>query len=303
MHRLLMEKTMKEQHNTNMLKTKLVTAVCCALIVTGCASKKPNSNLDAARSTFDRVSANEVVNKYSTEDLNAAKIKLDIAIDAWEEKKSKSEINKRAYIAEQYALIAEQRSTVLQHQAQIENGKLERTNAQMELRVSEANNAKQQAQALQREVALREQKLQAQLAELNELKALQAQNTDRGMVLTLGDVLFDTNESTLRTGAIQNLDKVVAFLQKYPDRTLQIEGHTDDTGEDEYNFNLSTERALAVRTSLQSQGIAGSRIVAKGLGENAPVASNGAAEGRQRNRRVELIFDRAGQNQLAEIDE
>lgn len=291
---------MKENQNTNMLKTKLVTAVCCALIVTGCAGKKPNSNLDSARATYERVSANDVVNKFSTEDLNVAKLKLDDAIDAWEDKKSKTEINKRAYIAEQYALIAEQRSTLLQHQSHIENGKLERTSAQMQLRASEANTARQQAEILQQEVALREQKLQEQLAELEELKALQAQNTDRGMVLTLGDVLFDTNESSLRAGARQNLDKVAAFLQKYPDRTVQIEGHTDNTGEDEYNFNLSTERALAVRTALQSQGIDGSRIVARGLGENSPVASNNAAEGRQRNRRVELIFDRAAQNTLTE---
>lgn len=292
---------MKEKNNINMRKIKLVTAVCCALITTGCAGKKPNSNLDSARATYERVSSSEIVNEYSTEDLNVAKLKLDDAIDAWEDKKSNTEINKRSYIAEQYALIAEQRSTLLQHQSQIENGKLERTSAQMELRASEANTARQQAELLQQEVALREQKLQEQLAELEELKALQAQNTDRGMVLTLGDVLFDTNESSLRSGARQNLDKVAAFLQKYPDRTVQIEGHTDNTGEDEYNFNLSTERALAVRTTLQSQGIDGSRIIARGLGENSPVASNNVAEGRQRNRRVELIFDRAAQNALTEV--
>lgn len=294
---------MKPKIKNNMLKTNLAAAVCCALLVTGCAGKKPNSNLDSARAAYERVSNNDIVNEHSTEDLNVAKLKLNDAVAAWEDKKSKAEIDKRSYIAEQYALIAEQRSTLLQHQAQIENGKLQRSNAQMELRSSEATIAKQQAEQLQQEVALREDKLQQQLAELEELKAMQAQNTDRGMVLTLGDVLFDTNESTLRSGARQNLNKVVAFLQKYPDRFVQIEGHTDNTGDDEYNFNLSTERALAVRTALQVQGIDGSRIVARGLGENTPVASNNVAEGRQRNRRVELIFDQAAQSTLTEIDQ
>lgn len=291
------------RNNTNLLKTRLSLAVCCALLITGCASKKPNTNLDSAQATYERVSSSDVVNKYSTEDLNTARLKLDSAISAWEDKKSKSEIDKRAYIAEQYVLIAEQRSLLQQQQALIENGKLERSNIKMELRTSEAENLAAQTELLQQEVQQREEKLQQQLAELEELKALQAENTDRGMVLTLGDVLFDTGESSLRSGARQNLDRVAQFLQKYPDRTLQIEGHTDNTGDEEYNYNLSTERALAVKTALQGEGIDGSRIVARGLGENSPVASNNVAEGRQRNRRVDLIFDRAAQTKLTEIDQ
>ena len=301
---------MYKKINTQLPNKKFIAVVCAMILTTGCAGKKPNSNLDSAMTVYERVSASETVNKYSTEDLNVAKLKLNAAIAAWEDKESKAEIDKRSYIAEQYALIAEQRSTLLQHQAQIENGKLERTNVQMELRASEANTAREQAeslaakaQSLQNEVEQRELKLQQQLAELEELKALQAQNTDRGMVLTLGDVLFDTNESSLRAGARQNLEKVALFLQKYPDRTVQIEGHTDNTGDDEYNFNLSTDRALAVRTALQDQGIDGSRIIARGLGENSPVASNSVAEGRQRNRRVELIFDQAAETVLSEIDQ
>ncbi len=301
---------MNKQIKLRLPSKQIIAVVCATILTTGCAGKKPNSNLDSALTVYERVSTNETVNKYSTEDLNVAKRKLDSAVTAWEDKESKAEIDKRAYIAEQYALIAEQRSTLLEHQAQIENGKLERANVQTELRAAEANIAREQAeslaaqaQSLKNEVEQRELKLQQQLAELEELKALQAQNTDRGMVLTLGDVLFDTNESTLRPGARQNLEKVATFLQNYPDRTVQIEGHTDNTGDNEYNFNLSTDRAMAVRTALQAQGIDGSRIVARGLGENAPVASNSVAEGRQRNRRVELIFDKAAETVLSEIDQ
>lgn len=301
---------MIERKRKGMIKTPLAATLCCLLLATGCAGKKPNSNLDSARNVYERVSSKDVVNNYSTEDLNVARLKLDDAIAAWEDKKSKGEIDKRAYIAEQYALIAEQRSTLLHHQAQIENGKLERTNAQMELRASEATIAKAEAQSLaekaqllQQEVQEREEKLQQQLAELEELKALQAQQTDRGMVLTLGDVLFDTGESSLRPGARNNLQQVAQFLEKYPERSLEIEGHTDSTGDEEFNFNLSTERALAVKTALMTKGIDSSRITARGLGEASPVASNNIAEGRQRNRRVDLIFDRAAEATLSVIDQ
>ncbi len=294
----------------NTLKTTIIIITATSLILFGCAGKKPNARLDSARAAYERVSNSNIVNEHSTEDLNVAKRKLDSAIAAWKDKKSKSEIDKRAYIAEQYALIAEQRSTLLQHKASINDGKLMRTNVQMELRASEAQAAKLQAEelaahsaALEQEVMQREQRLQKQLAELAELKALQAKNSDRGMVLTLGDVLFDINESTLKPAAQQNLLQVAAFLKKYPDRTLVIEGHTDNTGDEQYNMSLSSERAITVKTVLANQGIDSSRIIARGLGETSPVASNASSAGRQRNRRVDLIFADPETVTISGIDE
>jgi outer membrane protein OmpA-like peptidoglycan-associated protein len=298
-----------EQDMYKHIKTTMVVAAT-SLLLTGCAGKKPNSNLDSARATYERVSDNPVVSKHSTEDLNVAKRKLDSAIAAWKGKKSKSEIDRRAYIAEQYALIAEQRSTLLQHQSAIADGKLTRTNVQMELRASEAEAARSEAQALaaqsaalEQEVMEREKRLQEQLAEIEELKALQATSSDRGMVLTLGDVLFDINESTLKPAAQQNLQQVAAFLNKYPDRTLVIEGHTDNTGDEQYNMNLSSERAVTVKAALTAQGINGSRITARGLGESSPLASNANSAGRQRNRRVDLIFTEPDNVTISSIDQ
>lgn len=284
-------------------KTLLAITASAVLVTTGCAGKRPNERLDSAKATYERVSNSDIVNQHSTEDLNVAKLKLDSAIIAWKDKKSKSEIDKRAYIAEQYALIAEQRSTLLHSQASIEDGKLMRTNVQMDLRESEAMKLAEKSEELEQQVLLREQQLQQKLAELEELKAMQAQNSDRGMVLTLGDVLFDTNESTLKPDATNNLMQVASFLNKYPDRTLVIEGHTDNTGDPDYNMDLSTRRAMAVRAMLASQGIAANRVIARGLGEHSPVASNADAAGRQLNRRVDLIFTEPDTVTISAIDE
>jgi outer membrane protein OmpA-like peptidoglycan-associated protein len=277
--------------------------IAAVLATTGCASKRPNELLDSAKATYERVSNSDVVNQHSTEDLNVAKLKLDSAITAWDDKKSKSEIDKRAYIAEQYALIAEQRSKLLQSQSAIEGGKLMRTNVQMDMRESEAKKLAEKSAALEQQVMLREQQLQQQIAELEELKAMQAKSSDRGMVLTLGDVLFDTNESTLKPDAASNLMQIGSFLNKYPERTLVIEGHTDNTGDAQYNMDLSTRRAMAVKTMLMSQGIASNRVIARGVGENSPVASNSSAEGRQLNRRVDLIFTESDTVTITAIDE
>lgn len=270
-----------------------VTAGLSITLTTGCAGTKPNQALDSARATYERVSDETLQDAYSTEDLNVAKRKLDSANKAWKDKKDDKIINHRSYIAEQYALIAEQRSELLGYQAKIENGNMERTRVQVDLRSSEAK-------SLRDEVMEREAQLAKQLLELEELKALQAKNTDRGMVLTLGDVLFDTGESTLKAGARSNIERVASFLKKYPDRSLTIEGHTDNTGDDDYNYNLSVERAFAVRSALMAQGIDITRIQAKGLGEDVPIASNSNASGRQQNRRVELIFDQQQDSSFSE---
>ncbi len=298
------------------VNTKLALAVATALsiaVTTGCAGKKPNEALNSAQATYDRVSDSTLKGEFSTEDLNVAKTKLDTANNAWRKKKSKKSINHHSYIAEQYALIAEKRSELLSYQAKIENGNVERTKIQVDLRSAEATTAQQQAQAarqqaesLQNDLNDREVKLALQLKALEELKALQAKNTDRGMVLTLGDVLFDTGQSTLKAGARQNIERVASFLQNYPERTLTIEGHTDNTGDADFNYDLSVERAFSVRSALMAHGIDVSRIQAKGFGEDVPIASNSDHAGRQKNRRVDLVFDQQQENfeaVISEIDE
>jgi outer membrane protein OmpA-like peptidoglycan-associated protein len=126
--------------------------------------------------------------------------------------------------------------------------------------------------------------LERQIAELN------ARETDRGLVVTLGDLLFATGKSDLTGGAGPNLDKLAAFLGEYPDRTVLIEGHTDSVGSEESNYFLSQRRADSVKSYLVSRGVQANRLTTSGLGQGSPVASNDSATGRQQNRRVEVII-------------
>jgi outer membrane protein OmpA-like peptidoglycan-associated protein len=147
-------------------------------------------------------------------------------------------------------------------------------------------------QATEAQLASRTQEadtLRRQLAELN------AKQTERGLVVTLGDVLFETGKADLKGTATANLAKLTTFLSQHPDRSLVIEGHTDSIGSESYNQVLSQNRADSVKAFLLSQGVASNRITAFGKGESSPVASNDSSSGRQMNRRVEVIIATPGQ--------
>jgi outer membrane protein OmpA-like peptidoglycan-associated protein len=144
-----------------------------------------------------------------------------------------------------------------------------------------ANAAQVAATSSERQAA----ELQRQIDELN------AKPTDRGLVVTLGDVLFTSGQADLKAGATGNLNKLVTFLNEYPTRTVMIEGYTDSVGSEDYNQGLSQRRADSVKTYLVGQGVGSVRLVAAGKGEYGPVAGNDSAAGRQQNRRVEVIIN------------
>jgi outer membrane protein OmpA-like peptidoglycan-associated protein len=191
----------------------------------------------------------------------------------------------------------------------------ERERREAEAKAREADQAKREAEAKAREaeqarlrsradaekaeMARKEAEAKAREAEqtkaeidqfLKDLSDLQGKMTERGIVLTMGDVLFSFGKADLSAGAVRNLDKLTGFLEKHPDRNLLIEGHTDSIGSDEYNQVLSQKRADAVKEALVGKGIGPDRIVTKGYGKQFPVAGNDTESGRQMNRRVEVVI-------------
>ncbi len=119
---------------------------------------------------------------------------------------------------------------------------------------------------------------------------LQTQDSARGLIVNMSDVLFDTASSNLRPLAREKLAKVAGIVSGHPGLRLEVEGHTDSVGTDEYNQKLSEARGASVRDYLTQAGMAASSVTSKGLGENQPIATNDTASGRQKNRRVELII-------------
>ncbi len=144
--------------------------------------------------------------------------------------------------------------------------------------------AKQVAQLEAQKAELRTQLL----AQFNAI--LQTQDTARGLIVNMTDVLFDTAKSTLRPLAREKLAKVAGIVSGHPGLRLDVEGHTDSVGTDEYNQTLSEQRGSSVRDYLTNQGMATASVTSKGFGESQPIASNDTAGGRQQNRRVELVI-------------
>jgi outer membrane protein OmpA-like peptidoglycan-associated protein len=178
------------------------------------------------------------------------------------------------------AQIANEKILTAQANEQIANGTAQRQAVLLQARERESQRSADQASAS----AQRVDSLEAQLADLK------VQKTERGLVLTLGDVLFDTGQATLKSGAYGTLDRLATALRDKSGRKVLIEGHTDNVGSDESNHGLSERRAQSVQSALMQRDVARSQITAMGKGENFPIASNDSADGRQSNRRVELIF-------------
>ncbi len=149
---------------------------------------------------------------------------------------------------------------------------------------AQAQQSRQLAEQAEREKAELRERLREQLNLI-----LETRETARGLIVNLSDVLFDVDKATLKPGAREKLARIAGILAGHPDLKVEIEGHTDSTGSDEYNQRLSERRAASVHAYLMQQGIGQSIVATAGYGESRPVATNGTAAGRQQNRRVELI--------------
>jgi len=263
-----------------------ITASLVSIALMSCGSApKQNDSLEQARQAYEKASQDVTLVKHAPEELDQARDALNVAETRWRKDEDAGSVEHYSYLVTQRLRIAEMISKSNETDRKLEDMALARRSITLDLREAELLKARQEAGELQRQMA-----------------ALQAEKTERGMVLTLGDVLFDINEATLAPGASRNIAKIASFMRSYPERQAVIEGHTDSMGDDDYNLDLSRARAFAVRQALIEEGIAGARISTQGMGETLPVASNATSSGRQENRRVEIIFPDAP-TQISEYEE
>jgi len=241
----------------------------------------------------------------------AEQARLAAAKEAATAEKSKREAERSKALALEEAEKAERSKTEAEARArEAERARMEteakareteqsRREAEARAREAEQSRLESKAEALRAEQARREAEAKAREAEqtkaeveqfLKDLAELQAKQTERGIVLTLSDVLFAFGKADLSAGAVRNVDKLASFLEKHPERNVLIEGHTDSVGSDEFNLGLSQRRADAVKEVLLAKGISPDRMLTKGYGKQFPVASNETDSGRQLNRRVEVVI-------------
>jgi outer membrane protein OmpA-like peptidoglycan-associated protein len=262
------------------MNAKFLTGLGLALTLCACATTpKPNAALEDAHAAVAAAEADPNVIKYAALDLDAAKKDLAAADGAAAQHKDDL-VTQPAYLATQNAHIAQAHAAAKADDVRVAAGQAERDQIRLAARDREVNAANQESARLLAEVA-----------------ALKATSTPRGLVMTLGDVLFDTGKSELNSGASRKMDQLAQFLGEHKDRRVQIDGFTDSVGSDAYNEELSRRRAESVRSALLSRGVEPSRIGTEGYGKAFPVANNNDSGGRQLNRRVEVVI--GGQNGTA----
>lgn len=245
-----------------------VAALALPALMSACSSvPKTDDRLDAAHAKFNLIQARSNASGIAApSELKDAQDALARADTALEERKDAVDINHKVYLAQQRVAIAEQAYNRKQAEQSLTTLNEDRDKLRLEARTAEAEKAKAA------------------------LKDLQAKMTDRGMVMTLGDVLFDVGKSTLKAGGVRIVAKLGVYLEQNPQRKIAIEGFTDSTGGEDFNQRLSENRAESVKAALVNAGVSPDRISTRGFGESFPVAGNDTAAGRQLNRRVEIVL-------------
>jgi outer membrane protein OmpA-like peptidoglycan-associated protein len=293
-----------------MKRTLLSSAVLASAIMLGACSSMPTTTpmLDQARGDFIAANNTPQISSYAPLEFKQASDALEAANAAAARKDSLDQIDKLAYIAKQKIATAREVAKQKAAEADIANSARVRDQVRLEARTAEADRAKADAERAKADAAnanaqaaaaqgaaadaeARTREAQARAAALEAMLIdLQAKKTERGMIITIGDVLFATGQASLTPAGMSNLRKLADVMQANPERTVLVEGFTDSVGGAAYNQDLSERRAAAVRNALTGMGIAPQRVAMKGYGEAFPVAPNDTAGNRQLNRRVEIVL-------------
>ena len=266
----------------------LILCAALAVLLLACASApQRNESVEEARSEVQKLSQEPLAQQAASTDIEAARNNLQQADMALQQRKSPEEVNHLAYLALRHAQAGLARVEAARARQEVAQAEQERNRIVLQTRERETQQARSEAETAKGAA----QSAQSQLANARqELQDLQAKQTDRGMIVTLSDVLFDSGRATLKPGADRALDRLAQFLKANPRTRVIVEGHTDSVGSEAYNEELSHRRAQAVTEALSARDVPADQYQAKGLGKAYPVASNETPAGRQQNRRVEIVF-------------
>ena len=295
-------------------RNKLVAALISTLMLGACASVPPSPELSRLDSELMRLRGDDRVAVHGDAELSVAERAINELHDNGR-RLSEDEFDHRVYRADRLLKIAEAEALARFAEERADHFTRERAQLAAQLREQELAKAQQALSSAQIEAERQRQqatryrddamsarneaelaRLQAEAAQQEaaqlqaELASLQAKETERGMLLTLGDVLFEVDRAELKPGATLKLDELAAVLKRNESAEVDIEGHTDSTGTRAYNLELSQRRAEAVRDYLISRGVPAERVSARGLGPDYPVASNTDQAGRTQNRRVDIVI-------------
>jgi outer membrane protein OmpA-like peptidoglycan-associated protein len=283
--------------NTSM-KTRsapaLLAAAAALALMTACATTaEPNRTLDRAHADYRALQADQQAMLLSPTEMSQASEALRTADAAWTQSARSQTVDHLAYLAQQRVAIARETTATRTWEKATSTAKAGSVADKARSDVTAAREKTQEktdqlavAQAGAKQDRARSADLEMQLKELN------ARQTDRGDIVSLGDLLFDTNRSEMLGAGQRDLSRLAAFFKLHPKRTALIEGFTDSQGDREANVGLSQRRALAVRDALVEQGVLADRLSTRGYGDAYPVASNATSSGRQMNRRVEIVLSR-----------
>ncbi len=255
------------------IKPLALLAIAGALGLSGCASERSELALDQASTAFQAVKDDSNVLRSAPRDVIRAGESLAKAERLATYWGTGSDVRHYAYLSQRYSEIAREHSNLVLNQERQAKLELERQRLQLALREAKLSSVQQQGKWLEEQIV-----------------SLATTDTDRGLVMTLGDVLFDTGEADLKNSASRTVLKLVQFLQLNPKRVVRIEGYTDSTGNPEDNLRLSRERAQSVADMLVDLGVDEKRIKVIGYGDQYPVEANASERGRAQNRRVEIVF-------------
>lgn len=281
---------MNSTHSTHSIH--ILTATALAALLVGCASVPgPNAALDRARASYHQLETDPKANEYAAPEMTQARDALTSAEASRTRGDTLRSVDHYAYLAQQRVAIAREATSARTWDQAAADAKAAGVGSKAARDVATAQRATQDKGMELAVVSAGAQQDKARADELAaQLKVLGSKQTDRGDVLTLGDVLFDSNRAALSPGGARTLNKLADFMKLHPNRMATIEGFTDSRGTETGNFELSTRRAEALRTALIDQGVTAQRLVTRGYGEAYPVASNDTAAGRQMNRRVEVVL-------------